>query len=79
MDEQTMCYVAADPSQPGAAWAVCVDVPGSERDTAKTIAGYLRDGANIMRVDYDTAKAMLARWVRPATTKPKRKAKGRPA
>ena len=72
----TMCYVAADPTQPGTAWAVCVDIPGSEKDTAKTVAGYMRKGANVIRVDLDTAKAMLARWAQPVATKPKRKAKG---
>lgn len=60
-----MCYVAADPDQPGAAWAVSVDKPEYAKDTAKTIAGWVRKGAIVMRVDRDTAVDMMGKWVRP--------------
>ena len=67
MSEATaMVYVAADPKQPGAAWAICVDRPEFAKDTAKTIAGWVREGANVQRVDLEAGKAMLLKWVRPA-------------
>ena len=66
---EEMAYVAADPKQPGAAWACTVDDPKYAKDTAKTIAGWVRKGANVMRVDLDTARAMLIKWERPAKRK----------
>ena len=65
MSTQTMVYVAADPKQPGAAWAICVDRHEWAKDTAQSIAGWLLDGANVERVDIETGKAMLQKWVRP--------------
>ena len=61
-----MVYVAADPQQPGAAWAACVDNPTHVKDTAYFVAEAVRKGAHVMRVDRDTAVAMLQKWVRPA-------------
>ena len=59
-------YVAADPDQPGAAWACCVDKPEYKRNTAKSIAEWARKGAHVMRVDVDTAREMMMKWERPA-------------
>lgn len=64
-----MAYVAADPKQPGAAWACIVDDPKYINDTAKEIAAWVRKGANVMRVDIDTARAMMMMWERPAKRK----------
>ncbi len=66
MSKSDMVYVAADPLQPGAAYAICVDRPEYARETAKTIAQWVRRGANVMRVDHDTGVAMLGKWVRPS-------------
>lgn len=65
MSTPTMVYVAADPKQPGAAWAICVDRPEWAKDTAKSVADWMRKGANVERVDIETGKAMLQKWVRP--------------
>ena len=64
-----MCYVAADPKQPGAAWAIAVDKPEYAKYTAKCIAGWVRKGANVMRVDRDTGIDMITKWVRPGKQK----------
>lgn len=66
MNSETMVYVAADPKQPGAAWAISVDKPEYAKELAKTIAGWIRRGANVMRVDMETGKQMLDKWERPA-------------
>ena len=65
MEKECWLYVAADPSQPGAAWAACVDEPKFAKDTAKTVAGYIKDGATVMRVDSKVGNEMLRKWVRP--------------
>ena len=65
MNAEPMAYVAADPEQPGAAWACCVDDPHRTKDTAKELANWVRRGAQIMRVDIATARAMMAKWERP--------------
>lgn len=65
MNEEDMCYVAADPDQPGAAWAAAVDEPRFAKDNAKEIASWIRKGANVMRVSTQTARDMLAKWERP--------------
>lgn len=62
----TMVYVAADPEQPGAAWAGAVDEPRFAKDNAKSIADWVRKGAHVMRVDVETARQMMAKWERPA-------------
>jgi hypothetical protein len=69
MNDKAMCYVAADPQQPGAAWAGMADLPEYKKDTAKEIANWVRSGANIMYVDVETARAMLSKWVRPSKAK----------
>lgn len=65
MSEQVMVYVAADPNQPGAAWAITVDKPEYAKDTAKCLADWIRKGANVMRVDRETGIAMIDKWERP--------------
>lgn len=69
MSEQAMVYVAADPAQPGAAWAAFVDDPehgaSIKKDMAKEIASWVRKGAQVQRVEVQQARDMLAAWVRP--------------
>ena len=65
MTEETMVYVAADPAQPGAAWAACTDDPRWAKDTAKDIARWVRKGAIVMRVTPEVAREMMMKWVRP--------------
>ena len=65
MSEDRMCYVAADPAQPGAAWAACADDPRWAKDTAKDVASWLRNGATVMRVTPEVAREMMMKWVRP--------------
>ena len=62
---ERFCYVAADPKQPGAAWACVVDDPRWAKDTSKTVASYIKEGATVMRVSLDEGSAMLNKWVRP--------------
>lgn len=66
MPETFMCYVAADPKQPGAAFAGCIDMPGFEKQTAKDIASWKRRGGTIKHVDTATLSDMMGRWVPPA-------------
>lgn len=49
MAEQRWCYVAQKDGRPGAA-AIVMDVPGEERETAKSVARYIRDGYTVERV-----------------------------
>ena len=67
--EEDWCYVAADPKQPGAAWAICMDKPEWAKETAKTVACYIKQGARVLRVDRITGLDMLNKWVRPTKTK----------
>ena len=64
-----MCYVAEDPKQPGAAWAACSAKPEYAKYTARDVARWLRKGAIVQRVDAETARAMLKKWVRPKGAK----------
>lgn len=69
MSEQVMVYVAADPAQPGAAWAAFVDDPkygaDMKKDLAKEIASWVRKGAQVQRVSVEQARQMLTKWLRP--------------
>lgn len=65
MEDERMVYVAANPAQPGAAWAACVDDPRWKEDTAKNICEWVRKGATVMRVTPEVAREMLKKWVRP--------------
>mgnify|MGYP005607156139 FL=1 len=64
-----MVYVAADPAQPGAAWAAFVDDPSHSKavkdDMATEIASWVRKGANVMRVTTHQAREMMQKWERP--------------
>ena len=62
-DDNTMCYAAEDPDNPGAAWGIVVDNPDHRKDTNKQIVKWLRQGANIVRVPIGEAKEMLCRWI----------------
>ena len=68
-DDGVMCYVAADPAQPGAAWAAFVDdpthSPSVKKDMAKELASWARKGATVQRVQLPDARRMLAAWQRP--------------
>ena len=68
-EEERMVYVAVDPTQPGAAYACCMDDPRWVKDTAKDIAEWVRKGAIIMRVTPEIAREMLGKWVRPENPK----------
>jgi hypothetical protein len=74
MEDGTMVYVAADMAQPGAAWAACVDDPRRAKDTAKDIAGWVRNGAAVMRVTPEVAREMMAKWVQPEKKQKAKKA-----
>ena len=65
MKDEGMCYVAADPTQPGSAWAAAADDPRYAKDNAKDIARWIRNGAHVMRVPTQTARDMLCKWERP--------------
>lgn len=65
MEEQKMAYVAEDPNQPGAAWAITADHPAMKEHNAEGIAGWIRDGAIVRRVTASEAKEMFLRWKRP--------------
>lgn len=61
MDER-LDYVARFPGMPGCgAW--CADDPKYKKDTAKTIAGWIRRGATIERVTIDIAKAGMLEYL----------------
>jgi hypothetical protein len=68
-DDSVLVYVAADPEQPGAAWAAYVDDPthieSVKKNMAKEIASWVRKGATVQRVSAADARAMLAAWKRP--------------
>lgn len=68
-DDSVMVYVAADPAQPGAAWAAFVDDPTHgpivKKDMAKEIAAWVRKGAEVQRVPVQQARDMLSAWKRP--------------
>lgn len=68
--DDAMCYVAEDPTQPGAAWAAVVDDPGRAKDTAKDVASWIREGATVKHVPVETAREMLCKWERPAKQQP---------
>lgn len=61
----SMVYVAEDPEQPGAAWGITAIDPKYAKDTAKTIADWVRRGATIQCVTHEVGMAMILRWVRP--------------
>jgi len=63
--KECMFWVAADPNQPGAAFAACADEPQYAAETAESLADWRERGATPQRVDRDTMTAMLKAWKRP--------------
>lgn len=59
-----MCYVASYPNVPGYFFASVID-SGHNKETAKTIAKLIREGAVIERVTLAQAKNGLNAYVRP--------------
>jgi len=59
-----MCYVAVDPEQHDAAWAICEDDPKRKKDVAKDVARWIEEGSNVMRVRSNVAIVMFEKWVR---------------
>ena len=62
-----MVYVAADPDQPGAAYAIIVDDGTDIVHMHELLAKWAREGAIPMRVTRDEGVGMLNKWVRPGT------------
>ncbi len=64
---ENMVYVAADPKQPGAAWAIAADNddPKWKKELAKTLADWIKQGATVMHVPHLQGCDMLEKWVRP--------------
>ena len=64
-----MWYVAEDPAQPGAAYAVSAEYRGDDKAmrkrAAETISQWLKAGAIVHRMTLEQAREMLSRWVRP--------------
>ena len=60
-----MFWVAEDPTQPGTAFAACVDEPRYEVENKETKADWIERGATPKLVDADTMRQMLADWKRP--------------
>ena len=58
-----MLYVASHPEYPDEAFAICVDEPQWRAETAKTLAVWIKHGANVMRVDAKQGKEMIDRFM----------------
>ncbi len=62
-NEEAKCYIARDGS-PGAFAAVVID-PRYAKDTAKTVAAWIRKGATVEMVSVIDARNELLKWERP--------------
>lgn len=63
-------YVARFPGMPGyGAW--CADDPKYKKDTAKTVADWIKRGATIERVTIDAAKAGMLEYLEAKEAKEK--------
>ena len=60
-DQNTMCYVASRPGEPGYSFAA-VDEPGYAKDNAKEIAKKVRMGFNVERVTVERAREGLSEY-----------------
>ena len=64
-----MVYVAADPAQPGAAWAAVVDDPAHREQMkavlSQSLSDWILQGAIVERVTVKRAREMLGKWERP--------------
>lgn len=57
-------YIAKKKSQPGAAYAVCVDDLRFKKETAEVVAEWITEGAIVERVPIEVAREMLGKYVR---------------
>lgn len=64
-EQQRMIYVAADPRQPGTAYAGFVDDPQYIENIAERIRQHESEGACIMRVTPEKAQQMMGKWKHP--------------
>lgn len=62
MSNATMAYAARFPGKPGYG-AVCVDKPEYAKDTARTLAGWIKSGATIERVTLQAAKDGMGEYL----------------
>lgn len=66
MSTDRMVYVAADPEQPGAAWAIAADAGPEDKvwrkELAKTLADWMRRGATVMHVTHRVGCDMLDKY-----------------
>ena len=58
-----MFYVASFPEHPDEAFAACVDEPQYQKDTAKAVSNWIKQGALVRRVSATEGKAMMDRYV----------------
>lgn len=63
--KQRSIYVAADPLQPGTAYAGFVNDPKYADNIAQRIEEYEAEGAEIMLVTPEKALEMMAKWKHP--------------
>lgn len=61
-EETIMCYVAADPEHPGTAWAIAVDAPEYKKYTAREIARWVKEGAEVKRLPYQEGLRWVQKW-----------------
>ena len=61
MVDNAMCYVASKDGMPGFC-AAAVDEPKYKKDTAKEVAGWVRDGLTVTRVSVEKARAGLGEY-----------------
>lgn len=57
-----MMYVACDPRQPGAAYAICVSGSRFSEWTAEEVRQWLLNGADVKIVEDAVAIEMLKKW-----------------
>ena len=60
--EETMCYVAQHQTMPGF-YAASVHDPNYAKDTAKAVAGWIKEGAIVSRVTVVEARAGLTEYL----------------
>ena len=69
-EPERLDYVARFPGMPGyGAW--CADDPKYKKDTAKTVADWIKRGATIERVTIDAAKAGMLEYLEAKEKKEK--------
>ncbi len=66
--DDRMFYVASHQGEPGYC-AAAVDDPRWAKDTAKTVAGWIRDGRQVERVTDDRARVGLEEYLAYRKTK----------